>query len=159
MLLCVRSWFYEQFTSQWKNFNLCVFSFFEAMIWNYIISSSPQCYPSKFFPAIQSYCSCLSVVLHLNDSRSTLLRLDLRKKFGRVSPVSRLNQGLKFVSCTIVKLSNFFWRRRPLSRQGRPTGIRITGSGIFRARGGGLLDHPYAPHHPTSAPPTGSVRG
>ena len=26
--------------------------------------------------------------------------------------------------------------------------------GIFRARGGGSLDHPYAPRHPLSAPPT-----
>ena len=27
--------------------------------------------------------------------------------------------------------------------------------GILCARGGGLLDHPYAPRHPSSAPPTG----
>ena len=26
--------------------------------------------------------------------------------------------------------------------------------GIVRARGGGLLDHPYAPHHPPFVPPT-----
>ena len=26
--------------------------------------------------------------------------------------------------------------------------------GIVRARGGGLLDHPYAPCHPPSVPPT-----
>ena len=37
--------------------------------------------PSKYFPALQSFCSSLSVVLLSYDSRSTLiLRLDCRKK-------------------------------------------------------------------------------
>ena len=31
--------------------------------------------------------------------------------------------------------------------------------GIFRARGGGLLDHPYDPRHPLSTPPTGERQG
>ena len=34
---------------------------------------------------------------------------------------------------------------RPLSRQGRPTSIRKNRLSIVRARGGGLLDRPYAP--------------
>ena len=31
--------------------------------------------------------------------------------------------------------------------------------GIFRIRSGGLLDHPYAPRHPPSAPPMGERQG
>ena len=31
--------------------------------------------------------------------------------------------------------------------------------GIFRASGGGLLDHPWAPHHPLSVPPTEELQG
>ena len=38
-----------------------------------------------FFPALLSYCSRLSVVLLSYDSRSTLIRLDRRQKFGRVA--------------------------------------------------------------------------
>ena len=53
----------------------------------------------------------------------------------------------------------FFLRRRPLSRQRRHTGIRVTGSASFRARGGSLLDHLYAPRHPPSAPPMGERQG
>ena len=40
--------------------------------------------------------------------------------------------------------------------QGKYSNKRL---GIFRARGGGLLDHPYAPHHPPSAPLTGERQG
>ena len=36
--------------------------------------------PSKFFSALQPYCSCLSVVFLSYDSRSTLIQLDRRKK-------------------------------------------------------------------------------
>ena len=35
--------------------------------------------PSSFFPALQWYCSCLSVSLLSYDSRSILIRLDRRK--------------------------------------------------------------------------------
>ena len=42
-----------------------------------------QFHPSKFFSAIQSYCSRLPVSLLSYDSRSNLLRLDRRKKIGR----------------------------------------------------------------------------
>ena len=45
-------------------------------------------YPSKFFSALRSYCSRLSVGMLSYDSRSTLIRLDHRKKIGRV-PVSK----------------------------------------------------------------------
>ena len=41
--------------------------------------STTTIHPIKFLSAIQSYCSCLSVVLLSYDSRSTLLRLDRRK--------------------------------------------------------------------------------
>ena len=40
-------------------------------------------YPSKFFLALQSFCCPLSVVLLSYDSKSTLIRLDCRKKIGR----------------------------------------------------------------------------
>ena len=40
-------------------------------------------YPSKFFSALQSYCPRISVALLSYDSRSTILRLDRRNKFGR----------------------------------------------------------------------------
>ena len=43
-----------------------------------------QDYPSKFFSALQSYCSRLSIVFLSCDSKLTLIQLDLRKKFGRV---------------------------------------------------------------------------
>ena len=36
-----------------------------------------------FIPAIQSYCSCLSVGMLSHDIRSTLIRLDRWKKYGR----------------------------------------------------------------------------
>ena len=39
--------------------------------------------PPKFFSALQLYCSRLSAGLLSYDSRSTLKRLDVRKKFGR----------------------------------------------------------------------------
>ena len=42
------------------------------------------CYPSKFFSSLQSYCPHLSVVLLSYDGRSTLIRLDRTKFFGRV---------------------------------------------------------------------------
>ena len=42
-------------------------------------------HPSKFFSALQSYCSRISVGLPSYDSRSTLIRLDGSKIFGRVS--------------------------------------------------------------------------
>ena len=38
--------------------------------------------PSKFLSALQLYCSCFSVGLFSYDSRSTLLRLNRRKKYG-----------------------------------------------------------------------------
>ena len=41
--------------------------------------------PSNFFPAIQSYCSHLPVVLLSYDSRSTLFQLDHRKKIERAN--------------------------------------------------------------------------
>ena len=41
--------------------------------------------PSKFFSALQSYCSRLSVGLLSCDSRSTLVQLDRRKKIGQLS--------------------------------------------------------------------------
>ena len=59
----------------------------------------------------------------------------------------------------LANFLKFFWKRCPLSRQGRPTGIKKNGLGIFRARGGGLLDHSYAPCHPPSAPPVGERQG
>ena len=40
-------------------------------------------YPSKFFWAIQSYCSCLSVGLLLHNSRPTLFQVDCRIFFER----------------------------------------------------------------------------
>ena len=40
--------------------------------------------PSKFFLVLQSYCFRFSVVLLSYDSRSTPIRPDRRKKFGRV---------------------------------------------------------------------------
>ena len=40
-------------------------------------------HPSKFFSAIQSYLSRLSVGFPLYNGRSTLIRLDGRNKFGR----------------------------------------------------------------------------
>ena len=46
--------------------------------------SIPVAYPSKIFSAIQSFCSRLSIGLLSYDSRSTPIRLDHRKKFGRV---------------------------------------------------------------------------
>ena len=52
-----------------------------------------------------------------------------------------------------------FCKRRPLLRQGRPTGIRITGTVSSVPGGGGLLDHLYAPRHPPSAPPTEERQG
>ena len=39
--------------------------------------------PSKFFSVLQSYCSCLSVVLLSYDSSSTHIRWDGWEKFGR----------------------------------------------------------------------------
>ena len=50
----------------------------------YILQRMVVYYPSKFFSAIQSFCSRLSVVLVSYDSGSTLLQLDRRIKFGRV---------------------------------------------------------------------------
>ena len=41
-------------------------------------------HPSKFFSALQSYCSIISVVLLSYNSRSTLIWLDRKIKFGRV---------------------------------------------------------------------------
>ena len=40
--------------------------------------------PVQFFSAIQSYCPCISVGLLSYNSRSTLMRLNGRKKIGRV---------------------------------------------------------------------------
>ena len=52
--------------------------------WNRKLWAVARCYswpgPSKFFSALQSYCSRLSVVLLSCDSRSTLIRLNRRKK-------------------------------------------------------------------------------
>ena len=42
-------------------------------------------HPSKFFSVLQSYCFRLSVVFLSYDSRSTLIRLDRRKEFGRAT--------------------------------------------------------------------------
>ena len=42
-------------------------------------------FPSKFFAALQSYCSCLSVVFLSYNSWSTLIRRDDWEKFGRVT--------------------------------------------------------------------------
>ena len=42
-------------------------------------------HPSKFFLVLQSYCSRFSVVLLSYDSRSTPIRPDRRKKFGRAN--------------------------------------------------------------------------
>ena len=42
-------------------------------------------YPSKFFSALQLYCFRLSVGMLSYNSRLTLIRLDRRKKIGRVS--------------------------------------------------------------------------
>ena len=49
-------------------------------------------YPSKFLPALQSYCSRLSVGLVSYDGRLTLMRLDLRRKSGRAGNFSILNR-------------------------------------------------------------------
>ena len=46
-------------------------------------NSYEEIFPSKFFSAIQLYCSRLSVSLLSYDSRSTLFWLESRKKFGR----------------------------------------------------------------------------
>ena len=61
-------------------------------------------YPSKFFSALQSYCPCLSVILLSYDGRSTLIRLDRRKKFGRAAAV--LSQSMDEFSIQILTKLN-----------------------------------------------------
>ena len=50
---------------------------------NLVENSASFLHPVQIFPPIQSFCCRLSVVLLSYDSRSALLRLDRRKKFGR----------------------------------------------------------------------------
>ena len=59
-------------------------------------------YPSKFFLALQSFCCRLSIVLLSYDIKSTLMRLDRRKKIGRV--VQKQFQG--HIKCNKQLVSN-----------------------------------------------------
>ena len=59
--------------------------------------------PSKFFSALKSNCSRLSVVLLSYDSRSTLFRLDRRKKFGRDDDAKIFLSHLELLVCRAGK--------------------------------------------------------
>ena len=75
----------------------------------------PSDYPSKFFLALQSFCSRLSVVLLSCDSRSTLIRRDRTKKFGRVEQQQQQQQQQRHMPvCFLLLLlssssSSFFF--------------------------------------------------
>ena len=89
----------EQYDEGWEKFGrvrMYVFSYctLEKELLNFSKSASRYTlteswdvslyYPSKFFSALQLYCSRFSVCLLSYDSRSTLLRRDRIKNIGRV---------------------------------------------------------------------------
>ena len=110
----------------------------EVLFWNTSLASSDlnnRVFFTKFH-VLKSLASCLNSPLASRESAANFIFWKMHHRF-----------------------QTFFWKKRPLSRQGRPTGIRITGSASFRARGRGLLDHPYARRYPPSASPTGKRQG
>ena len=72
-----------------------------------------QLHPSKFFSALQSYCSCLSVGLLSYDSRSTLIRPDRRKKFGRAARQSDIVQSCYCADISLDFIVNLFYCTQP----------------------------------------------
>ena len=75
--------------------------------------------PSKFFLALQSYCCCLSVVLLSCDSRSTLIRRDRTKKFGRERRRKRYFIALSKGSCRCsVRIPDRTSIEEPLGKPG-----------------------------------------
>ena len=68
---------------------------------------STMSYPSKFFSALQSYCSRLSIVLLSYDSRSTLIRRDRKKNWSSKGPILLhvRTYVLKYDWCSFVKYS------------------------------------------------------
>ena len=59
--------------------------------------------PSKFFSALQSHCSRLSVILLSYDSRSTLVRLDRRKKNWSRNPAVKTDEEEEASShCSVI---------------------------------------------------------
>ena len=76
----------------------------------------------------------------------------LTPSFPATRPCARVK--LVMYSISLLLYCGGFVKRFPLSRIGRPTGIRITGLASSAPGAGGLLDHPYAPCHAPSATPS-----
>ena len=65
---------------------------------------------------------------------------------------SHINMISELTECKMDTM--FFFDTAPSFEDWETHRYLINRLGIVRARGGGLLDHPYAPFHPLSVPPT-----